>query len=58
MLVDGMWHPYISGNTNKSNNVIVEKFVPRNHSKLSYQIAEFMWCNKAIKLLNMGSGVL
>jgi len=58
ILIDDMWHPYISGNKEKSSRVVVEKFIPRNHTKLSYQIAEFMWCNKAIKLLNMGSGVL
>tara|TARA_R110000851_G_scaffold153833_5_gene295868 strand:- start:501 stop:953 length:453 start_codon:yes stop_codon:yes gene_type:complete len=52
-----MWLPYFEGDLNKSPNVIVEPFVPMDHKypdgsiKSRYQSFEFLWCNKAMKLL-------
>lgn len=46
------WLPYIEGDTTQmSSKVYVEKFRPIDHSKVYLQIAEFLWCNKALRML-------
>lgn len=49
--VEGVWIPYMDGDTSPSDRVIVEKFVPMNHEKASYQKNEYRWVDKAHKLL-------
>lgn len=47
----GNWRPVFRGKMEKSPNVVVEKFVPRDHHNLGNQIAEYFWVQKAMKML-------
>ena len=40
----------------KSSKIYVEKFIPRNHDDLGNQKAEYVWVNKALRLLNLNAG--
>lgn len=48
---DGTWAPYVKGELKKSPDVTTEKFIPVDHKRLSNQIAEYFWVNKALKML-------
>lgn len=52
-----IWQPYIVGDTKRNPHVVVEKFVPKDHRRedgrlnIHLQKAEYLWCNKAMRLL-------
>lgn len=47
----GQWIPYLDGDLTPSDKVYVEKFVPKDHKRKDFQIAEFRWVDKAHKML-------
>lgn len=47
-----IWIPKILGDTSKkSPKVYVEKFIPTDQKSIPAQVAEFIVCNKALRLL-------
>lgn len=46
----------IRGDMTPSRSVYIEKFVPKDHTNRSNQIAEFLWIDKAMKLYRLPGG--
>lgn len=48
---NGQWLPKVVGDTTPSEKVYVEKFIPRNHKLIDNQVAEYLWVDKAMRML-------